>query len=217
MAPNSRTKRSEFARALAALLDDTNVMTRDRWAEQLEVTTQAISQWVNDATVPRPEKLRLILGYFREASDQRAMLRDSFVKMATKPASEVSPNAERFGASVSEYMLAPLYRGFRRRYEPLTPVAKETVLDHSIALCIALANVVTLDREETENLARIHMHRMVFGSATNPPTPRLPDYGQHSRSESTVEITMRPASARLADQVRAVNRPQPDDRKVSGA
>src|SRR5207244_2263066 len=57
----NKSERSRFAEMLLRLIDETNLFTRAEWAEILDVSEAAISQWVNDKTLPRPELLRMIV------------------------------------------------------------------------------------------------------------------------------------------------------------
>src|SRR5215469_12947933 len=68
MKSGKEDQRSPFATALARLLDDTNLLTRQQWAELLDVSPAAISQWVNDKTIPRPEVLRMVIDALEENS-----------------------------------------------------------------------------------------------------------------------------------------------------
>jgi len=52
-----------FSKALADLLDETNIFTRKEWANYLLVSEPAISQWVKGKTMPNPEILKSILLY----------------------------------------------------------------------------------------------------------------------------------------------------------
>src|SRR5262245_8795897 len=68
MKSGKEDQRSPFATALARLLDDTSLLTRQQWAELLDVSPAAISQWVNDKTIPRPEVLRMVIDVLEENS-----------------------------------------------------------------------------------------------------------------------------------------------------
>src|SRR5262245_41501991 len=56
---------SRFAAALRALLDETGIFTREEWSDVLGVSTAALSQWVNDSTIPRATSLRSLLDAVR--------------------------------------------------------------------------------------------------------------------------------------------------------
>ena len=139
--------RSKFAQTLQQLLDGTNIFTRTQWAGFLNVSQAAISQWVNDKSVPRPELLRMIVELVRSRDGKptestgkapKEVLRE-FEEMASLPAQEVSPNWERFGDSVSAYMVAPFLEGFLLDLKSLDPEAQRRVLLRSSRLCAAEA------------------------------------------------------------------------------
>lgn len=128
-------ERSLFAGALRELLDDTGVLTREEWARTLGVTKQAISQWVNDRTIPRPDVLQGILDFFVDARGRKKDIVDRFTQLARMDSREVSPHAERLGPTVGDYLLEPLMRGFFRNFNPLPAIYKAEVLYRASELC----------------------------------------------------------------------------------
>src|SRR6516165_1399818 len=93
-------QRSPFAAALVRLIDDTELMTRQQWAELLDVSPAAISQWVNDKTIPRPEVLRMIIDALEEDPDLAARVLGEFKEISRRPSAEVSPNGDRMSPSI---------------------------------------------------------------------------------------------------------------------
>jgi predicted transcriptional regulator len=84
--------KSQFATALTLLIDESKLCERKQWAEILGVTEAAISQWVNDKTLPRPEFLSMILNTIkRNANRVPKGIIEEFDHIAGKPAAEVTP------------------------------------------------------------------------------------------------------------------------------
>lgn len=128
--------RSEFAQLLRRLLDETDIFSRSQWAEFLNVSTAAISQWLNDTTVPRPELLRMILDLVRSADNAPQELLQEFGEMAAKPAASVSPrHGKKFGESVNAYLIRPLLEGFLLDLKELKAEKQARVLLRASMLC----------------------------------------------------------------------------------
>jgi hypothetical protein len=127
--------RSRFARVLQSLLDDTSVFNRDEWAEVLGVSTAALSQWVHDKTVPRPEMLRSLSEVVqRHCGDAHAAMQ-AFHALLTSPAIDVSPHGHRLGPTVGHYLVAPLLDGFQRVLATISPAQQELILQRASAEC----------------------------------------------------------------------------------
>lgn len=135
MTKNYSRKTSEFASLLRQLLDETDIFVRSEWAAFLNVSEAAISQWVNDKTVPRPELLRMIVQLVMSKDDAPHNLLQEFEAMASRSANEVSPNWRRFGQSVCAYMLRPLLEGFLLDLKGLKPEAQERILLRTSLWC----------------------------------------------------------------------------------
>jgi transcriptional regulator with XRE-family HTH domain len=153
MRTKSKTQREhgEFANALRALLDESQVFTRAQWAEFLGVTEPAISQWVNDDTLPRADNLRMIIDVLQESDEVNPELLQRFRTMASRPAHEVSPHGDRLGRSVAHYLLKPLLEGFLRNLNSIEPDKQERVLLGAMDLCGA----VWEDRIEDSSFERL--------------------------------------------------------------
>ena len=127
-------QRSPFAAALVRLLDDTNLMTRQQWAELLDVSPAAISQWVNDKTIPRPEVLRMIIDALEENTKMSPHVGE-FREISRRPSAEVSPNGDRMSPSIGHYVVKPLLEGFLRNLSGLDFEAQESILYQASGLC----------------------------------------------------------------------------------
>ncbi len=134
--------KSQFATALTLLMDESNLCNRKQWAEILGVTEPAISQWLNDRTLPRPEFLRGIVNTVRRNANRVPKgIIEEFAHIAGKPAAEVSPFADRIGQSVNAYLAKPLLDGFFDVLTSLLPEAQERLLPRFTELCLQEAGV----------------------------------------------------------------------------
>jgi hypothetical protein len=135
MKPGKDDQRSPFAAALVRLLDDTRLMTRQQWAELLDVSPAAISQWVNDKTIPRPEVLRMIIDALEENSDLSHRVLGEFKEISRRPSEEISPNGDRMSPSIGHYIVKPLLEGFLRNLGGLDFEAQESILYQAADMC----------------------------------------------------------------------------------
>ncbi len=128
---------SDFANALRHLLDGTGIYSRAEWAELLGVSPPAISQWLNDVTLPRPEILRMIVDVINESdhAPEAASFVRRFKRMAMKPGHQVSPHGERLGKSANHYIIRPILETFLRRLEQLDPEIQEEILLNASLEC----------------------------------------------------------------------------------
>jgi hypothetical protein len=107
MRVEATSKRSQFAQALVGLLDDTGFYTREEWAKFLRISTSAISQWVNDKTLPRADLLAMLLDILRlRGADPAEEALKRFDRIAALPAAEVSPLGARMAPNVASYIEA---------------------------------------------------------------------------------------------------------------
>jgi transcriptional regulator with XRE-family HTH domain len=120
--------RSPFAVALAMLLDETCYFTRSEWARFLGVSTSAISQWVNDKTVPRADLLRIILDVLRTSDGVPPEPLKHFDEVANRPACEVSALGARMMPTVAEYLRRSTFASLGRDLRTLSAKQQETVL-----------------------------------------------------------------------------------------
>lgn len=120
-------KISPFASALKVLLDETGIFDRAEWSSLLGVSQGAISQWVNDKTIPRPEILDMIYDTLVVSDIEISHLK-GFNDMSKRPANEVSPNGVRMLPTVWEYMTRPSFGDLSRKLAKLSPGAQEELL-----------------------------------------------------------------------------------------
>ena len=140
-------KTSEFARLLRQLLDETDIFNRQEWAEFLDVSESAISQWLHDQTLPRPDTLRQIVGVVRSSSGVPESILKSLEEGASRPAEEVSPHGKRMGESLGAYLISPLLKGFLRSLGRLGVQVQEKLLLRFSQMCAEEAGVFKVNRE----------------------------------------------------------------------
>src|ERR1700741_4381421 len=119
---------SDFAASLRRLLDETVTFNRREWSKFLNVSAAAISQWITDKTIPRPETLRLIVEFVRSVKDAPPEPLQQFEAMSANPSVDVSPHGKRMGESVRSYLVSPLVEGFLLNLKGLEPVKQTRVL-----------------------------------------------------------------------------------------
>ncbi len=129
---------SSFAQQLAELLDKSNVASRRQWAAMLDVTRSAISQWVLDRTLPRPDKLRMIVERVRNAESAPAGLLAAWGRIVSQPAGEVTPHGGKIGGTILDYLLAPELEGAQRRLRRMEASRKE----QCVGLIVRLVDAV---------------------------------------------------------------------------
>jgi hypothetical protein len=122
----------EFGECLAALLDA--IKTRKRWKEDLGVSESALSQWIQEVTIPKRDRLRKIWETALATKDLSNEVLDRFAEMADKPAADVSRHGARFGARVSEYVMQPRLETFWSTFRRLPMRTQEAFLDEIDAL-----------------------------------------------------------------------------------
>lgn len=135
-------KNREFAEVLRRLLDDTGIFDRKEWSEFLGITPSAISQWLHDETMPRPELLRMIVGLVKRSDDVPREVLEAFESMASKPADQVLPPGRRLEGSINAYMVSPLLNGFTRDLQRLQPTDQEKVLLRASEECAVIAGII---------------------------------------------------------------------------
>jgi transcriptional regulator with XRE-family HTH domain len=135
---NMSPTRSVFATTLTKLLDETNLFNRREWSEFLNVSQPAVSQWVNDKTIPEPDLLQMILRVLRESDGVPREPLDDFEALMVRPFADISPHGTRLDPTLGDYLLRPLLKGFFRLYDPLPANLKREVLNEASQLCRAL-------------------------------------------------------------------------------
>jgi tetratricopeptide (TPR) repeat protein/transcriptional regulator with XRE-family HTH domain len=119
---------SPFAQAVRRLLDDTAYFTRPEWARFLGVSPPALSQWVNDKTLPRADLLRVILDVLRSSADIPPEPLAEFDRIASRPAQEVSPLGRRMLPTVNEYLNRSTFVRLGNELRKLLPEQQQRVL-----------------------------------------------------------------------------------------
>jgi hypothetical protein len=132
---DKREANSEFAQILKRLLD--HMFSRRDWSKFLGVSQAAISQWLSDRTIPKPETLRMIIDVLSNSDHKPKELLAEFEAMTLKLAHEVSPNGERFGDSVSAYLISPLINNFMLDLKGLNSESQERILLSASQACAA--------------------------------------------------------------------------------
>jgi hypothetical protein len=126
----NQLERSEFARALTSLFDDTGLFTRKEWADLIGVSPSAVSQWLSDATVPRADHLYMIFDTLK-GSDVPQQPLDNFRRMAELPAITVSPHGKRMLPTVWAYMTRPAFDALSNQLAKLDTKEQEELLENA--------------------------------------------------------------------------------------
>ncbi|MBM0105019.1 hypothetical protein JM946_09675 [Steroidobacter sp. S1-65] len=120
---------SPFAAALRGLLDRTGLFTRAEWARVLGISTAALSQWVNDRTLPRAELLRQIVDIVRNADGVPPEPLADFEELSQQPADHVSPLGQRMLPNVSAYLRGGRLSQLGSELRKLTPSEQRSFLE----------------------------------------------------------------------------------------
>lgn len=138
-----RKRGSLFARALEGLLRAPKDMTYADWAGVLGVSPPAISQWLADETLPRPDRLYAIIRRLREIEGLPREPLQQFADMATRPGRRVSPHGHRLHPNVAYYMLEPLRESLITALATVPSRVQEEMLLRSIRQCHQLTSSET--------------------------------------------------------------------------
>src|SRR6185503_3052817 len=114
MSSNGKEVKSALARAMGGLLRGSGLHTLEEWGEILGVSQPAISQWLHDKTLPRPELLRMIRRVAGNDRDVPQQILSEFDGLLSKPPKEISPHAEKIGETLAHYLLKPEWEAFER-------------------------------------------------------------------------------------------------------
>ena len=123
------TGKSLFAQALRGLLDDTQLFSRKDWADLLGVKQAAISQWVHDITIPRPDHLYVIFDTLKSSDLQDEERLTIFREISNRPSISVSPRGKRMLPTIWEYMTRPAFSELADRLAKLPPAEQEKYLE----------------------------------------------------------------------------------------
>jgi len=116
---------SIFSQVLQRLLDESGFYTRAEWSQFLGISEPALSQWVNDRTVPRADLLRMVIDLLRSrgglSAGEGLMALEAVMD---EPSDSISPIGSRFAPNLRSYLsvrsLAELGRSLQRM-----PVAEQ--------------------------------------------------------------------------------------------
>ncbi|WP_034387946.1 hypothetical protein [Hellea balneolensis] len=121
---------SIFARSLKKLLDDTNYFSRNQWADFLTISTPAISQWVNDKTLPRADLVLMIVDVLKQNPDKNTIaVIEEFESLYGLPCEDISPFGSRMGKTLSEYLADGSFFRFGRELRGLTPEQQVSLIE----------------------------------------------------------------------------------------
>jgi len=147
----ARVQKTEFQLCLFDLLDNTQIMTRKKWSDELGVTQSAISQWVQGITVPRAPVLhRLWERVLAEHGDRLLPIIQRFNAMAEMPAQLVSRHSRRLGPSIKSYVMRPAFEQFWRFLQELSLLEQARVLREARRLTVESS---TKTGEEEDSLS----------------------------------------------------------------
>ena len=95
--------RSKFAIALEGLFDQTDLFDRKQWADFLCVSTDTISEWLDDKTIPRSDLLFMIFDTLKESDVDQSHV-EEFLKVSKERSDKVSPYGNLMFPTVFDYM-----------------------------------------------------------------------------------------------------------------
>ena len=109
--PTSESADFPFPRALRGVLRNDPVHRKQRhWATFLNVSASAVSQWLSGRTIPRPDRLHLILEHAREVGNPQS---DELHEVVGRPAQHVLPPSLQAGLGQVESLQEYALRGVR--------------------------------------------------------------------------------------------------------
>ncbi len=132
----ANTRRSDeqlslFAKVLGAFISQPGWPDRENLAQTLGTTSEEISGWLSDRSIPSPDQLRCIVE-IADAEPLRSQLDErvsrSFAKMTQTRASQISPHGEQMLPTVGHYLMKPDIQRFSNLLDALPPNAQEEVL-----------------------------------------------------------------------------------------
>jgi transcriptional regulator with XRE-family HTH domain len=128
MTGETKENRSLFARSLSRMLQESGLYTLVQWGEILGVSQSAISQWLSDKTLPRPEPLRMIRSVLEDHAGVPIDIFADFEELLDRPATEISQHGSKMGPTLAHYLLKPEWEAFERCVRPLSPRDQQEVL-----------------------------------------------------------------------------------------
>jgi transcriptional regulator with XRE-family HTH domain len=134
---------SKFASLLRRMLDESGIFNRSDWATYLGVSEPAISQWLNDHTLPKAEHLRKIIWTLRNKDAVPKTLVTEYEEMLQIPASEISiKHYIRIGNTLGDYVISPLVKTFLMDLKRLRPVEQEELLLLASEKCAEVRGII---------------------------------------------------------------------------
>jgi hypothetical protein len=134
--------RSRFASLLRRLLDESGIFNRSEWASYLRISEPAISQWLNDHTLPKAEHLRKIIWTCRNKDHVPTCLIDEYEELLEIPSTEISPHSNRIGETLGDYVISPLVQTFLMDLKRLKPVDQEKLLLLASEKCAEVKGII---------------------------------------------------------------------------
>lgn len=113
---------SPFSSMLKCLLDETELLKRAEWSLVLGISQPAISQWVNDKTVPRADVIRMIVDVVQTfgCGRGREALR-LFEALLDEPSDSISPLGRRLVPNLRSYLSHHSYIEIARNLRSIPP------------------------------------------------------------------------------------------------
>ncbi|MDD2657265.1 MAG: helix-turn-helix transcriptional regulator [Candidatus Pacebacteria bacterium] len=97
-----RSKVSLLAQTLRELIKASGINQKD-WAKILSVSPAAISQWLNDKTLPRPMHIWTMVSIVSGRKDTTSAI-EHFYEMVEVPAKQVTPHYNKIKKSIGHYI-----------------------------------------------------------------------------------------------------------------
>jgi transcriptional regulator with XRE-family HTH domain len=132
-----------FSIALSMIMDGT-AKSRAEWAEALEVSKPAISQWLTGKTIPRPEHLAAIVGIIRSDPKVSKETKARVGELLTAPTSELFSKPPGYiGPTLSHYMVKPVREVALKMLDELEPGQQYEALTELAERCRTMKDPVT--------------------------------------------------------------------------
>lgn len=139
MTEEMKESKSPLARSLSRMLQESGLYKLVEWGDILGVRQSAISQWLHDKTLPRPEPLRMIQRVLEEHTDVPVGILADFEELINQPATDISPHGSKMGPTLGHYLIKPDWEAFERCVRPLSPEDQQEVLQAASSLAQRLA------------------------------------------------------------------------------
>ena len=177
---------SRFAASVAAIIDHPETCSRKEWAQKLNVSTAALSQWTNDISIPHPATLNALIEVARGypgAADAVSEFLDVTSLPVHKATSRIKPQRRRLEdrslSCLGDYLLEPKLDRFLQVYSGLTVTQKEAALDRALkvvenvdtsSVSGDLSKPIPIDRNEGRSVDSNLFRQAARGIRENPST-----------------------------------------------